>query len=79
MSIINEGFYRCNKCGYFNPQYTFCILKQIKVQGDQYCDNFIQEPYVCDNCHQLITGNPLFWTREDGELKILCLNCFKRM
>lgn len=67
--MISDGFYNCGKCAYFHK--NICILNKVKVTQHQYCANFSQELPICDNCHN-IAPNPLYWTKEDGELKILC-------
>lgn len=77
--MISDGFYKCGKCGFYQPAMKYCVLKQIQVETDQICDNYCQETYICDNCHNIIVRNPLFWTREDGEVKVLCQRCFQRM
>lgn len=76
--MISDGFYNCGKCGYYQPAFRLCILKNCGVDLSQSCDSYNQETPICDNCHKI--ANPLLvWTREDGEIKMLCKNCFQRM
>lgn len=77
--MISDGFYTCGKCGFYQPHIKYCMLKQAKVATHQTCENYCQETFICDNCHNIITQMPLIWTKEDGEVKILCKQCFQRM
>ena len=80
MSIIPPNFYKCGKCGYYQPAFKLCVIKRINVNAeDCACNIYTQETPVCDNCHNYIQSTPLYWTREDGKVLVLCQNCFQRM
>ena len=72
----NTNFYRCGNCGLNNN--GICLIRNCGVAPDDYCGNHCTEPYVCDNCHRIVL-QPLIWTREDGQIKVLCKECFRRL
>ena len=76
MGIIKEGFYKCKNCAYY--QQNHCILRKINVNPEDFCVDHRKDLEYCDNCHNVIV-QPLIWTREDGEVKVLCQNCFRRL